>query len=196
MIIPVPRPNGLKDSQLYTSHEYLLDKRVIFLYGEISAHRFDRFSSLDVMDTIMALDCINQEPIHLIINSDGGSIEEGALLFDTLKLVKSPIHTYGRRCMSMALPLLAAGDKRLMYPHGLSMLHMASATLSGFSNELKAQEEEVQRQQDMVSQLLKDCGAKKSKQAIVRDMERNIWLTAEETVAYGLADGIMTEMPF
>ena len=96
--------------QMVDTGEHLLSRhRVLFLDGAI-------LGNIELPARLMALDSLSHEPIKLIITSPGGDLDATFLLYDTIKLLKSPFYTYGRFCASAAVLILASGHKRYLSP--------------------------------------------------------------------------------
>lgn len=190
-----PRQNKLKSDQLMTPQEYLASERTLFLYGAIDEfiRRFDAFGPTMVMDSMLAFDKQSKDIIKLIIDSPGGYIHTGFALYDTIKSLNSTVATYGRNVQSMATIILAAGTKghRYLYPSSRTMLHLPQAQLSGSSEDVKVQQKEVEFLKERMVDSLIACGAVKKRKDILKDIEREFWLSAEETIEYGIADKIV-----
>jgi len=189
------RQNSKELSQMMTPYEALVKDRVVFLYGTIASYAFrpDIYGTSFVMDLLLALDQESNDPIKLVIDSPGGSVTAGLVLYDTIKSVKSPIYTIGRSCQSMAVPILAVGTKghRYIYKHSRTMLHLPWGQISGDTKEIEIQQEEINLMKDQMIELLIENGAKKNKKAILKDIDREYWMSAEETIEYGLVDKII-----
>ena len=191
-----PRKDQLRAEQMMTPHEYLLSHRILFLYGIIDEYikRFDAFGPTLVMDLLISLDKENNAPIKLVIDSPGGYINTGFALLDTIRTIKSPVRTYGRNVQSMGVMLLAAGEKghRYVYPNSRIMLHLPIAQLSGSSEDIKMQQKEVEFLKEKIVDVLIECGAKKKKKDILKDIDREFWLSAKEGIEYGIVDQIIS----
>lgn len=172
------------EKQMVGVREHLASKRVFFLSGVIC-------NEVESQNLLLALDSISHEPIKMVIASPGGDLDSTFLLYDTMKLIKSPIWTLGRYCMSAAALLLAAGDERYLLPHARVMLHLPSGQLIGDAREWEIQQAEMQKYKDRIVSTLVDCGAKKSYSEILRDIDRQFWLDPEEAIEYGLADKVL-----
>ena len=199
-----PNPDQLREEQLQTTHDYLTEQRILVLAAEITPTtlaptqlgqmRLDRFGPLEICDTLIALDKLEPgKPIKLIIDSGGGSCDEGLSIVDAMESLKSPVYTYCRKAYSMAAIVLACGAKghRYTYPHANSLIHLPSMRGGGNSKEFKEQSRELDRVRDMLAELLIAHGVDKTKQQILKHMEKNAIMSAAETVEYGLADKIM-----
>ncbi len=159
--------------------------RMLFLTGVIAGET-------DSHNLLMALDDPPYDPIKLVITSGGGDLDTTFLFYDTMKSIKSPIITVGRYCASAAALILAAGSKRYLLPHAKVMLHLATGQASGDVKDWDIQHKEMQKYQNKAIDILIDCGVKKSREEILTDIDRQMWLEPQEAIDYGLADGILT----
>lgn len=178
--------------------ESLVDETQCVGYKEhmTQSHRIMFFSGIitgemDAHNLLMALDSLSHEPIRLIITSPGGDLDSTFLFYDTIKLIKSPIETIGRYCASAAALVLAAGEKRYLFPHAKVMLHRPWGRQEGDSRDLEIQGKEMQKYQTKFIEALIECGVSKTHGEILKDIDRNLWLEPEEAIAYGLADEIL-----
>ena len=174
------------DNQMVSAREHLYARhRIIVLTGEITGET----SSTDLL---LALDSLDHAPIKMLITSQGGLLDATFLLCDTFNLTQSPIWTIGRFCCSGATLLLAAGNRRYLFPSARVMLHLPSGMLSGDSRDIRIQQEEMTKRQDEIISLLQEHGVKKSKEEILVDIDRDYWMSPAEAIEYGLADEIVT----
>ena len=193
------RPDNIKKNELMGPHELLLRKnRSLFLYGIIAPImlRSDAYSSMYTQDMILALDAQEHAPIKLYIDSPGGYVSSGFTLFDTMREVSkigSEIHTYGRSCQSMAVLILAAGTKghRYVYKNTRIMLHLPSGNAEGDSDDIALQSKEINKNKSLLIDNLIECGATKSSKQILKDINKEYWMGAEEAIDYGIADKIV-----
>lgn len=193
-----PRKDNLREDQMETIYEFLSQNRVLFLNGPITGAfgqygRSDIFSSAVVADTILALGKLSNEPIYLVINSIGGTIDDGFVLYDTMKASLAPIYTVARNCYSMATVIFAAGEKghRYIYPNAKIMLHLPSGIMGGDSEALAIQNKEMQKVKTKLVNVLIESGVTKPPKQVLRDIDREFWLDAKEAINYGLADKIV-----
>ena len=141
--------------------------------------------------TLMSLDSMSNEPLKIMISSPGGSLDAAFLLYDLFKMCKSPIYTVGSYCASAAALLMAAGTKRFLLPHAKVMLHLPRGGMFGDTREWEIQQKEMESYKNKLLDILVDNGAKKSREDICKDIDREYWMGPEETIAYGLADEIL-----
>ena len=176
----------VEELQMVDCEEHLLSKhRIFFLNGLI-------VNAVEYYAWMLALSSLSHDPIRIIITSPGGDLDSAFLLYDTMCLIKSPIETLGRYCASAAAMILAAGKKRYLMPHAKVMLHLPAGQMTGDSREWEIQHTQMIKYKNKMVDILVECGAKKSHNEILADMDRDFWLEPEEAIAYGLADEIMT----
>lgn len=192
------REGNLRLSQLMATHEFLANKRVLFLYGPIAGMfsrfgRTDTFSSSSIIDSMLAMSCVSSEPIYLIIDSEGGDVPEGLVLYDMMKTLSCPIYTIGKKCYSMAAIILSAGEKgcRYIFPHAKTMLHLPMGMTSGDAKEMEIQGKEMQKIKHMLIDILRDNGVNKMPKTILKDIDREHWMDSQEAIDYGIADEIV-----
>lgn len=174
------------DTQCVNYREYLADKyRILFLTGAIDGQ-------MENNNLLLALDSLSNAPIKMIITSPGGDLDSAFLLYDTLRLIKSPLITVGRFCASAAALLLAAGNKRYLFPHAKIMLHLPAGQMGGDAKDWDIQHKQMEKYRNRVVELLIECGAKKSQSEILSDIDRDFWMEPKEAIDYGLADEILT----
>ena len=204
------RETDIRDDKYEYSFNYLTrERRILFLRGVISSYpggysgRNDPHSPTVVSDDIIALNLEDpKKPIYLIIDSPGGEVSTGMTLYDVMMLSKAPIITIAQNCASMATVILAGGDEKLIFPHGKLMLHLPSTTIQGDTKEVEIKTKEILKVKEDLVQCYIDNGvtaglvdqpAIKIKKQILKDIEREFWLNADETISYGLADRIITK---
>jgi ATP-dependent Clp protease protease subunit len=174
------------DGQMCGYKEHMTQEhRTLFFSGAITG-------GMESHDLLLALDTLSHDPIKLIITSPGGDLDSTFLFYDTMKMVQSPIITIGRYCASAAAILLAAGSKRYLFPHAKVMLHLPAGQMGGDARDWEIQHAEMTQYKNRIVDILCECGAKKGRDEILQDMDRDYWMTSEQTVAYGLADEVIT----
>lgn len=134
-----------------------------------------------------------EKDIQFYINSPGGSVSDGLMIFDTMQHIKPDVQTI---CMGMAASmgafLLAAGTKgkRFILPNAEVMIHQPSGGAQGQTTDIQIAAQHIQRSKDRLNKILSE----KTGQPIDRvtqDTDRDNWMSAEDAVAYGLVDQIM-----
>ncbi|MFO0856682.1 MAG: ATP-dependent Clp protease proteolytic subunit [Phycisphaerales bacterium] len=172
-----------------TIDELLLENRVVFMIGEIN-----QSSAARVMMQMLYLE--NQgrgKDINLYINSPGGAVDDTLAIFDTMRFLTSPVNTYCiGRAYSGGSVLLAAGakGKRYILPHAKVMIHQPYGGITGQAEDIRIQAEQIIKMKQELIRILSECTGK-STDDVRRDSERDKFFSAEEAVAYGLADEVL-----
>jgi ATP-dependent Clp protease protease subunit len=174
----------------YDIYSRLLSDRIIFLDGEIIDLNADM-----VVAQILFLDGQNTEKdINLYINSPGGSVTAGLAIYDTIQHVKSSVQTICLgQAASMAALVLCAGapGKRLVLPSSRVLIHQPWGGAQGQARDIGIQSREIIRLKKLtIDYFAKHTG--KTSEQIALDMERDFYMSAEEAVAYGIADKVLT----
>ena len=174
--------------------ETFLDERKVFLWGEVS----DK-SARDVTEKLLYLEMTDPgKEITFYINTPGGSITAGMAIYDTMKLISSPIKVVVTgMAASMGSILLCGGDKgkRLLYPHSRVLIHqpLISGQMVAVAVDIHIQAQEMERLRDELNKSLADTSGQ-SLEKIERDTDRDFYMTASEAIEYGLADGVVEEI--
>jgi len=169
-----------------------IEQRKIFLWGAV-----DDKSAKDLTDRLMYLEAIDPgKEITFYINSPGGGVTSGMVVYDTMQMISSPVSTV---CMGMAASmgsiLLSGGEKgrRFIYKHGEVMIHQPSGGGRGTSADLEIMALQIKKAKDLGAKILADnCGQTFEK--VMKDFDRDYWMNAEESIAYGIVDGVMEKV--
>lgn len=165
----------------------LLKDRKIFLWGMVNDQ-----SAKHVVDRLMYLDSLNNDEIQFYINSPGGYVTSGFSIYDTMQSIKSPISTICTGlAASMGSILLSAGKKgrRFVQPHARVMIHQPSGGTQGQASDIEITANEIVKTKELSAKILaKNCGQKYDK--VMKDFNRDHWMGADESVEYGIADGV------
>jgi ATP-dependent Clp protease protease subunit len=169
-----------------------IEQRKVFLWGGV-----DDKSAKDITSRLLYLDAIDPgKEITFYINSPGGIVTSGMVVYDTMQMIKSPVATV---CMGMAASmgsiLLSGGKKgkRYIFPHGEVMIHQPSGGGQGTSADLEIMAEQITKVKDISAKILADnCGQPVEK--ILKDFDRDHWMDAKESVAYGIVDKVIEKL--
>ncbi|TBR18608.1 MAG: ATP-dependent Clp protease proteolytic subunit [Chitinophagaceae bacterium] len=174
--------------------KYFFEKRTVHLWGPV-----DDKSAKEIVSKFHLLDADKPgEEIKFYINSPGGVVTSGMVIYDTMHLIKSPISTI---CMGLAASmgsiLLSGGvkGKRFIYPHGEVMIHQPSlgGYFQGVSTDLEIQAIQTKKVKEIGAQILaQNCG--KTVEQIHKDFDRDYWMDAKEAIEYGIVDGILKKL--
>ena len=174
--------------------KYFFDRREVYLWGVV-----DDKSARETVSKFLLLEADKPgEEIKFYINSPGGVVTSGMVMYDTMRMIKSPVSTI---CMGLAASmgsiLLSGGKKgkRFIYPSGEVMIHQPSlgGFIRGVSTDLEIQARQTKRVKDMGAKILaENCG--KSVEQILTDFDRDYWMNAEEAIEYGIVDKTITKL--
>jgi ATP-dependent Clp protease protease subunit len=174
--------------------KYFFDQRAVYLWGPVE----DK-SAREVVTKMLLLDADKSgEEIKFYINSPGGVVSSGMVIYDTMKMLKSPVATI---CMGLAASmgsiLLSGGVKgrRFIYPHGEVMIHQPSlgGYMQGVSADLEIQAIQTKRVKELGARILaENCG--KTFAQIMKDFDRDYWMDAKDAIAYGIVDDLIDKI--
>lgn len=194
------RPIGIPVEQLMPPQEFLSKRhRMLFLYGPItlldqSGVRNDWYSPAMLCDGLLTLASTSDEPIVMMVESNGGVVDSALCIVDTMRSVGVTVRTVCRQAASAATLIVAAGEpgERYIYPNARMLIHQPAANLgAGTATDHKKQARELMKVYRKLGKLYKQLGATPSVEKIMADMKRETWLDADEAIAYGLVDKIV-----
>lgn len=174
--------------------KYFFETRSVYLWGPVH----DK-SARDIVTKFLLLDADKPgEEIKFFINSPGGVVTSGMVIYDTMRMIKSPVSTI---CMGLAASmgsiLLSGGVKgrRFIFPNGEVMIHQPSlgGYMQGVSADLEIQAEQTKRAKDLGAKILSENCGKKFEQ-VMRDFDRDYWMEAKKAVEYGIVDHIIEKL--
>ncbi|CAE6451089.1 unnamed protein product [Rhizoctonia solani] len=166
------------------------------LYGPIR----DPDATLVVAQLLFLEAEATSKPIHLYINSPGGSVTAGMSIYDTMQYISSPVHTYcmGQAC-SMGSLLLAAGERghRQCLPNASVMIHQPSGGASGQASDIAIHAREILRVRERLTEIYtrhckkRDESVAKGNERFATALERDYFMTAEEALEFGIVDKVL-----
>lgn len=192
-LVPMVVEQTAKGERSYDIFSRLLKERVIFLNGQVE----DNMANL-ICAQLLFLEAENPDKdISIYINSPGGSVTAGMSIFDTMNYIKCDVSTIcmGQAC-SMGAFLLSAGakGKRFSLPSSRIMIHQPLGGFSGQASDIEIHAKEILRIREILNEhLASNCG--KTIEEVERDTNRDNFMSAEQSKAYGLIDEIMTKRP-
>ncbi len=173
----------------------LLKDRIVILSGQVNT-----IATTSIIAQLLFLSNEDsKKDIHFYINSPGGSITDGLAIYDTMQFLRCEVATYCvGQAASMAAMLLTGGKsgKRFMLKNSRVLLHqpLITGVLTGPATDLDIEAKEILRLRERLYNILAEhTGQKPDK--IEKDCDRNLWLEADEAIAYGLADRIIQKAP-
>ena len=188
-LIPMVIEQSGRGERSYDIYSRLLKERVIFLVGPVN----DMTANL-VVAQLLFLEAENPDKdISLYINSPGGSVTAGMSIYDTMQFVKPDVSTLCiGQAASMGAFLLAAGakGKRFSLPNSRVMIHQPSGGFSGQSSDIQIQAKEIMYLREKLNAILANHTGR-SAEEIDRDTERDNFMSADESVKYGMIDKVI-----
>ena len=188
-LVPYVIESTSRGERSYDIYSRLLKERIIFLGEEVN----DVTAGLVVSQLLFLESEDPDKVINLYINSPGGSVTAGMAIYDTMQYVKCDVSTM---CMGMAASmgafLLSGGTKgkRLALPNAEIMIHQPSGGAQGQATEIEIAAEHILRTKKKLNTILSE-NTGQPYETIVKDTERDNWLTAQEALEYGLIDKVM-----
>lgn len=188
-LVPMVVEQSARGERSYDIYSRLLKERVIFLVGQVE----DYMANL-VVAQLLFLESENPDKdIHLYINSPGGSVTAGMAIYDTMQFVKPHVSTLciGQAC-SMGSFLLAGGEpgKRFALPHARMMIHQPLGGFQGQASDFEIHAREILNIREKLNSILAHHTGQ-SLDVIARDTDRDRFMSASESVDYGLIDKVL-----
>ena len=185
-LVPMVIEQTSRGERSFDIYSRLLKERVIFIVGPIE----DQMANL-VVAQLLFLESENPDKdIHLYINSPGGSVTAGLSIYDTMQFIKPEVSTMCvGQAASMGAFLLSGGakGKRLILPNARTMIHQPSGGAQGQASDIEIQAKEILFLRERLNRMLSEHTGQPM-DVIERDTERDRFMSAEQSVEYGLVD--------
>jgi ATP-dependent Clp protease protease subunit len=192
-LVPIVIEKSANGERSYDIYSRLLQDRIVILDTDVNNHS----ASLLVAQFLFLEKEGSEQPINFYINSPGGSVTAGMSIYDTMQFIKCPVHTVVLgQAASMGSLLAQAGEPghRYIMKHARHMIHQPSGGAQGMVSDIEITYKEIQRiKEELTNVYVSHNTAGKTYEDFERDMDRDTWMTAEQSVAYGLADKIITK---
>jgi len=192
-LVPMVVEQSAKGERAYDIYSRLLKERVIFLVGPVE----DYMANL-VVAQLLFLESENPDKdIHLYINSPGGSVTAGMSIYDTMQFVRPDISTVCiGQAASMGALLLAGGaaEKRFCLPNSRMMIHQPLGGYQGQASDIEIHTREILGIRDRLNQILAHHTGQDI-DTVARDTDRDNFMNAEQSKAYGLIDAVLDKRP-
>jgi len=170
--------------------EKFLKTRQILLSGEINEENAEK-----IVRQLLILEADNSDPIYLYIDSPGGDVDAGFAIFDTIRFINAPVYTigWGLVASAAALILLASPkERRLGLPHSHYLIHQPSSGMKGVATDIEIHANEIAKTKAKLNKIIADeTGTDLEK--VAHDTDRDYWLDADESVAYGLISKVISK---
>ena len=189
-LVPMVIEQTARGERSFDIYSRLLKERVIFIVGPIEDHMANL-----VVAQLLFLESENPDKdVHLYINSPGGSVTAGLSIYDTMRFIKPDVSTMCiGQAASMGAFLLSGGakGKRYILPNARTMIHQPSGGAQGQATDIEIQAKEILFLRERLNSLLADHTGQ-SMEVIERDTERDRFMSAEQSVEYGLVDEVIS----
>ena len=189
-LVPMVVEQSGRGERAYDIYSRLLKERVIFLVGPVN----DQMANLIVAQMLFLESENPDKDISLYINSPGGSVSAGLAIFDTMNFIKPDVSTLCTGlAASMGAFLLAAGakGKRFSLPNSRVMIHQPSGGSQGMASDIEIQAKEILYLRERLARIMAEKTGQTIEQ-IHKDTDRDRFMSAEESVEYGLIDRVLT----
>jgi len=190
-MVPMVVETTARGERAYDIYSRLLKERVIFLVGPVEDHMANL-----VVAQMLFLESENPDKdIHLYINSPGGSVTAGLSIYDTMQFIKPDVSTMCiGQAASMGAVLLTGGTtgKRFILPHSRTMIHQPLGGFQGQASDIEIHTKEILYIRDRLNQILADHSGQDI-ETIKNDTDRDNFMSAEESVEYGLVDKVLEQ---
>lgn len=190
-LVPIVVEQEGRGERSYDIYSRLLKDRIVILDTDVNEH-----SASLIVAQLLFLESQGKEDITFFINSPGGVVTAGMAIYDTMQFIRPDVSTVvmGQAC-SMGSLLAQAGTagKRKMLPNARHMIHQPSGGARGQATDMQIQVEEILKMKKSLTEIYVKHNSKgKTYQQLLADMERDKFMSAEEALAYGLIDEIVT----
>ncbi len=191
-VIPMVVETSGRGERAYDIYSLLLKNRIVFLGSGIN----DQVANLVVAQLLYLSREDPESGIQMYINSPGGQVYSGMAIYDTMRMIPNKISTVAVGvAASFGTVLLAAGSKGQRYalPHATIHMHQPLGGAQGQASDIEIQAKEILRLKERINQILSEATGQ-DVDTIIKDTERDFYMSAEEAVQYGLVDKVL-EVP-
>jgi len=194
-LVPYVIENTGRGERAMDIYSRLLKDRIVFLTGGVD----DEVANLVIAQLLFLS---NEDPgadIHMYVNSPGGSVSAGLAIYDTMQYLRCDVATYDvGMAASMGAVIFCGGakGKRFLLPNSRMLLHqpLLGGVMQGSASDLSIEAEEIVRLRKVLYQIIAQRTGQKIER-VEKDCDRNKWLSAKESLEYGLGDTILERMP-
>ncbi len=192
-LVPMVVEQSGRGERAYDIYSRLLKDRIVFVGTPID----DQIANLVVAQLLFLQAEDPDKEVSLYVNSPGGSVTAGLAIYDTIQHIRPPVSTI---CVglaaSIAAVILTGGTKgkRFCLPNARTLIHQPLGGVQGQATEVQIAAKEILRTKELLNEILaKHTGQSLDK--VERDTERDFWMSAEESKAYGLVDDVLFPGP-
>lgn len=192
-LVPIVLEQTSRGERSYDIYSRLLRDRIILLEGEVH----DQMANLIVAQLLFLESENSEKEISLFLNSPGGSVTAGLAIYDTMQFIKPDVSTtvMGQACsMGSLLAQAGAAGKRYILPNARHMIHQPSGGARGQATDMEIQVKEILAMKKTLTQIYVNHNSQnKTYKQLANDMERDYFMSAEESIEYGLADKVISK---
>lgn len=188
-VIPMVIETSGRGERAYDIYSLLLKNRIVFVGSAIN----DQIANLVVAQLLYLSREDPESGIQMYINSPGGQVYAGMAIYDTMRMIPNKISTVAVGvAASFGTVLLAAGSKGQRYalPHATIHMHQPLGGAQGQASDIEIQAKEILRLKERLNEILAEATGQEI-DTIIRDTERDFYMSAEEAVKYGLVDKVL-----
>lgn len=188
-LVPMVVETSGRGERAYDIYSLLLKNRIVFLGSGIS----DQVANLVVAQLLYLSREDPESGIQMYINSPGGQVYAGMAIYDTMRMIPNKISTVAVGvAASFGTVLLAAGAKGQRYslPHATIHMHQPLGGAQGQASDIEIQAKEILRLKERINKILADATGQ-DEDTIIKDTERDFYMSAQEAVDYGLVDKVL-----
>jgi ATP-dependent Clp protease protease subunit len=170
----------------------MLDSRSIIISGEIT-----QAITKEVVSQLLLLQSINDKPIKLYLNSQGGHVEAADTIHDVIKFIKPEVHIIGTGWVASAgITIFLAADKKHRYslPNTRFMIHQPLGGVRGQATDIEIEAREIIRMHERVNKMIAEATGQPLEK-VKQDTDRNYWMSPKEAIDYGIVGKIITRFP-
>jgi ATP-dependent Clp protease protease subunit len=179
-----PPPPPVSDE----ARDALFRSRTVLLFGEITTEL-----AQVVTAQLLALAARSSDPIRVLVHSPGGHVESGDTIHDVVRFIDAPVRMIGTGWVASAAALAfvaAPRERRLALPHTRFLLHQPLGGIRGPASDIEIEAAQIAAIRARLNRTFAEATGK-DPETIARETERNLWMTAEAAVAYGLVDRVI-----
>lgn len=192
-LVPIVVEQTSRGERSYDIYSRLLRERIVLLEGEVH----DQMANLIVAQLLFLESEDADKDINLWINSPGGSVTAGMAIYDAMQFIRPDVNTIvmGQACsMGSLLAQAGAAGKRYILPNARHMIHQPSGGARGQATDMEIQVREILEMKRNLTQIyVNHNSVGKTYEELRADMERDFFMSAEQAVAYGLADQVIKD---
>ncbi len=170
--------------------EKFLKTRQILLSGEINEDNAEK-----IIRQLLILEADGDKPIYIYIDSPGGDVDAGFAIFDAIRFVNAPVYAVGMGLVASAAALILLAspkERRLGLPHSHYLIHQPSSGMKGVATDIEIHAAEIAKTKAKINEIIaEETGTPLDK--VTSDTDRDFWLTADESVSYGLISRVVSK---